>query len=133
MTREILIVDDTPDCLFVLRGMIEGQGYRVRTATTGRDALAEAAAHSPDVVLLDVMMPEMSGIEVLERLRADPATAAIPVILVTARTDDDDVMSGYRVGADYYITKPCTARQVLRGIALVLGDSEAHAPAAACG
>jgi two-component system alkaline phosphatase synthesis response regulator PhoP len=132
MTREILIVDDTPDCLFVLRGMIEGQGYRVRTAKSGPDALAQVASHSPDLVLLDVMMPEMSGIEVLERLRADPVTAAIPVILVTARTDDDDVMSGYQVGADYYITKPCTARQVLRGIALVLGESEAHA-AAACG
>jgi DNA-binding response OmpR family regulator len=80
--------------------------------------------------MLDVMMPGMSGLEVLEKLREDPATANVPVILVTARTDDDDVMDGYQHGADYYITKPCTARQVSRGVALVLGEAEAAASAA---
>jgi DNA-binding response OmpR family regulator len=122
--REILIVDDTPDCLFVLRGMIESAGHRVRTAQGGREALDALADHVPDVVMLDMMMPEMSGLELLERIRATAATARVPVILVTARTDDDDVMAGYQIGADYYITKPCTARQVAHGIALVLGEAD---------
>ncbi len=122
--RDILIVDDTSDCLFVLRGMLESHGYRVRTAQSGREALAQIAAGTPDAVMLDVQMPEMSGIELLERLRSSPATARIPVVLITARSDDDDLMAGYQVGADYYITKPCTARQVTRGLALVLGDPE---------
>jgi len=129
--REILVVDDTPDCLFVLRGMIESTGHHVRTAQSGREALEAMAVAVPDLVMLDMMMPEMSGLEVLERIRSIPATARVPVILVTARTDDDDVMAGYQVGADYYITKPCTARQVAHGIALVLGEAEtADGPAA---
>lgn len=122
--RDVLVVDDTRDCLVILRSMLEGSGFEVRTAQSGADALAQIEERIPDVVLLDVMMPGMSGLEVVERLRADHATARIPVILVTARSDDDDVMAGYRAGADYYITKPCTMQEVLRGIALVVGGVE---------
>ena len=75
----------------------------------------------PDVVLLDVMMPEMSGFEVLERIKTTHATSKVPVIMVTAKMQDEDVMAGYQHGADYYITKPCTAKQLLYGIGLVLG------------
>jgi len=132
-TREILIVDDTWDCLLVLRLMLERYGYTVRAAQSGEEALALIAAHPPDVLMLDVMMPGMSGLQLLERLRADHTTAQIPVILVSARVGDDDVMTGYQVGADYYITKPCTAQQVARGIALVLGDDDVAALAEAAG
>ena len=75
------------------------------------------------MVLLDVMMPGMSGLEVLEKLRAEPRNARIPVILLTAKTQDEDVISGYRYGADYYIPKPFTSKQLLYGIRLVLGES----------
>ena len=126
--RNVLVVDDTRDCLVILRGMLQGHGFEVRTADSGPDALAQIDAKPPDVILLDVMMPGMSGLEVLQRLRADHATARIPVILVSARTEDEDVMGGYQIGADYYITKPCTAQQVLHGIALVLGEVEAATP-----
>jgi len=126
---DVLIVDDTWDCLLVLRLMLERHGYAVRLAQSGEEAIAQIQARIPDVLMLDVMMPGMSGLEVLERLRGNHVTAGIPVILVSARIGDDDVMAGYQVGADYYITKPCTAQQVLRGIALVLGDK--HAAAAA--
>jgi DNA-binding response OmpR family regulator len=126
----VLVVDDTEDCRLILRGMLEAAGHRVRVADSGPQALLMIAAERPEVLMLDVMMPGMSGLEVLEKLREDPATASLPVILVTARTDDDDVMDGYQHGADYYITKPCTARQVSRGVALVLGEAEAAASAA---
>lgn len=114
----------------ILRSMLETAGHRVRVAENGMQALLLVEAERPDVIMLDVMMPVMSGIDVLRNLRMHEATASIPVILVTARTDDDDVMDGYQHGADYYITKPCTARQVSHGIALVLGEAEAAASAA---
>ena len=77
-----------------------------------------------DLVLLDVMMPEMSGIEVLQQIKDNSQTGRLPVILVTAKTHDEDVMVGYQYGADYYITKPFTAKQLLYGIDLVLGKGE---------
>jgi len=79
------------------------------------------------VILLDVMMPEMSGFEVLEKIKTTHATSKVPVIMVTAKMQDEDVMTGYQHGADYYITKPCTAKQLLYGIGLVLGRAEAAA------
>jgi len=130
-SRDVLVVDDTEDCRVLLRGMLESKGHHVRLADCGSAALAEVAAKRPDVIMLDLMMPGMSGLEVLTRLRANAETAAIPVILVTARTHDDDVLDGYQHGADYYITKPCTSRQVNHGVALVLGDAEAAAASAA--
>jgi CheY-like chemotaxis protein len=120
--RDVLIVDDTADCRIVMCAMLEAAGYTVRSAESGAEALALVDERAPDVVLLDFMMPGMTGIEVLERLRSEHSTARIPVIMVTARVDDDDMMVGYQHGADYYITKPCTARQVMHGIALVCGD-----------
>jgi CheY-like chemotaxis protein len=123
--RDILVVDDTWDCLLVLRLMLERYGFTVRAAQSAEEALEKIQARLPDVVMLDVMMPGMSGLQLLERLRSDPATSGIPVIVVSARIGDDDVMAGYQFGADYYITKPCTAQQVVRGIALVLGEDEA--------
>ena len=128
--RDVMIVDDNADCRIVLRSMLEASDYTVRTAESGPEALALIDERKPDVVLLDFMMPGMTGIDVLERLRAEHATARIPVIMITARIDDDDVLVGYQHGADYYITKPCTARQVMHGIALVLGELTDKASAA---
>jgi len=123
--RDVLVVDDVEDCRMLMRAMVAAQGHSVRLAASGAAALAAAREQAPDLIMLDVMMPDMSGLEVLQELRAQAATAAVPVILVTARSDDDDVMDGYQHGADYYITKPCTARQVAQGIALVLGERAA--------
>jgi len=99
----------------------------VVAATTGEEALSKVATDEPDLVLLDVMMPQMSGIEVLERIKTTHATSKVPVIMVTAKIQDDDVLTGYQHGADYYITKPCTAKQLLYGIGLVLDRVEAAA------
>jgi DNA-binding response OmpR family regulator len=100
---------------------------KVAEAADGPSGLEKARANPPDVILLDVMMPEMSGFEVLQHLKEEYTTGRIPVILVTAKTQDDDVVKGYQYGADYYIPKPFTAKQLLYGIELVLGKSDAGA------
>src|SRR5215468_4464966 len=118
MTR-ILVVDDNADSVAIMQTILENRGYEVTVALTGAAALEQLKAKPTDLVLLDVMMPEMSGLEVLEQIKADAATRSVPVILVTAKTHDDDVLSGYQYGADYYITKPFTAKQLVYGIDLV--------------
>lgn len=120
MSRTILVVDDNLDSTMILRSILESQGFTVRVANSGPEALAQLAREVPDVILLDVMMPEMSGFEVLERIKTKHTTSKVPVIMVTAKMQDEDVMTGYQFGADYYITKPCTAKQLLYGIGLVL-------------
>lgn len=127
MSKKILVVDDNVDSIMILRSILESQGYTVRTAQSGADALTLLTQEVPDLVLLDVMMPQMSGIEVLERIKTTHATSRVPVIMVTAKIQDEDVMTGYQHGADYYITKPCTAKQLLYGIGLVLDRVEAAA------
>jgi DNA-binding response OmpR family regulator len=130
MSKKILVVDDNIDSIMILRSILESQGFQVFTAQNGPDALDAVSRERPDLILLDVMMPQMSGIEVLERLKTTHATSKVPVIMVTAKIQDEDVMTGYQHGADYYITKPCTAKQLLYGIGLVL-DRVAEAAAAA--
>ena len=122
MGQKVLVVDDNPDAIAIVRSALEARGYTVNTAERGSTALASVEADPPDVILLDIMMPDMSGLQVLEKLKATPSTAGIPVILVTAKTQDDDVISGYTVGAEYYITKPFTTRQLMYGVNLVLGQ-----------
>jgi len=124
MSRRILVVEDNPDSLAIMRSILENQKYEVRVASCGSEALELLQKEGIDLVLLDVMMPEMSGLEVLQRIKGDPATEHVPVILVTAKTHDDDVLGGYQYGADYYITKPYTKKQLLYGIDLVLGKGE---------
>jgi DNA-binding response OmpR family regulator len=117
----VLVVDDSKDSVDIVRQVLESRGFAVTTAHDGESALRAVEERRPDLVLLDVMMPQMSGLEVLDRLRSDVRHASIPVILLTAKAQDQDVLAGYRFGADYYITKPFTPRQVLYGIGLVLG------------
>lgn len=113
----ILVVDDTPDNLKMISGLLK-QHYRLKVANNGRKALEIAAGSPPpDLILLDVMMPEMDGYEVCERLKRDPATQAIPVIFLTGRTDAADVDVGLRLGAVDYIAKPVDPPVVLDRVA----------------
>ncbi len=121
MGDTILVVDDSEDIALISARMLTQRGFAVITACDGQEALAIVARQRPSCMLLDVMMPRMSGLEVLKALKADPATADIPVIMVTAKTTDDDVLHGYQQGADYYITKPFTADELVYGVNLVLG------------
>ena len=121
MSTLILVVDDDQDNVTIAREILLSRGFEVRVAYNGPSALASVEQRRPDLILLDIMMPQMSGMEVLDRLRANPATAGVPVILVTAKDQDEDLLAGYKYGADYYITKPFSAKQLLYGIGLVLG------------
>jgi DNA-binding response OmpR family regulator len=124
MKHKVLIVDDSPDSVAIMRSILESRGYDVVAAHSGAAALDFLQRETVNLVLLDIMMPEMSGTEVLQRIKDNAATGRLPVILVTAKTQDEDVLSGYQYGADYYITKPFTAKQLLYGIELILGKGE---------
>ena len=103
---KVLIVDDAPDLVIIAACVLKADGHEVLAAGNGKEALELSLAQRPDVILLDVMMPGMDGIEVCRRLKADPQLRSIPVILVTAKTADDDVVRGLDAGADDYIAKP---------------------------
>ena len=120
----ILIVEDDPAMLRGLKDNFEFKGYRVLTAADGEAGLNAALDKKPDLIILDIMMPQMSGMEVLERLKERAETSHIPVIMCTAKVQDSDLLDGYRSGADYYLTKPFTAQQLLYGVGLLLGDQE---------
>lgn len=109
-TTRILLVDDTPENLDVLSGILEDLDCQLMVATSGERALELASRHLPDLILLDVMMPDINGFDVCTRLKGDLATTEIPVIFVTARTDD--ISQGFRVGGADYITKPINADEV---------------------
>jgi two-component system alkaline phosphatase synthesis response regulator PhoP len=104
--RTILIVDDEVDLVDLLKYNLEQEGYSVVTATNGADALDIARRAAPDLIVLDVMMPGMDGIEVCRRIRKDAAIRTTPVIMLTARTEDEDYVRGLDVGADIYLGKP---------------------------
>lgn len=106
MPAHILVVDDSHENLEILRVRLEAQGYEVGIAPDGETALAQAAASPPDLILLDVMMPRLSGLDVLRRLKADEALRYVPVVLLTARAETRDVVEGLDAGADEYLTKP---------------------------
>jgi DNA-binding response OmpR family regulator len=129
MGDTVLIVDDSEDIALISARMLSSRGFAVITASDGAEALAIVGRQRPDCILLDVMMPRMSGLEVLEALKSDAATADIPIIMVTAKTTDEDVLHGYQQGADYYITKPFTADELVYGVNLVLGHQPTQHPA----
>ena len=103
---KVLVVDDVPEIVRMLTCSLQAQGYDVSSARGGREALTMASARPPDVILLDVIMPDLDGIEVCRRLKANPRTRAISVILLTAKDREEDVIKGLDAGADDYVTKP---------------------------
>lgn len=121
-TNDILIVDDDDDTRSMVKTVLESNGYTVEEARNGRDALEKLGTYTPTVVLLDIMMPEMNGYDVLVQMKQKPNTQNIPVIMLTAKGEPEDLITGYKdYGVEYYITKPFTTRQLLAGIKLVVG------------
>ncbi|RMF29376.1 MAG: DNA-binding response regulator [Chloroflexi bacterium] len=117
MSQTILVVDDDPDIVKLLRAYLEDAGYRVVTASNGRDALFVARHEKPDLVVLDLMMPEMDGWEFTRRLRREADT---PIIMLTARVEETDRIVGLELGADDYVTKPFSPREVVARVRAVL-------------
>lgn len=123
--KTVMVVDDNPDIVTIVKTILEGKGYGVQSAYSGQEVFNMLEEQKPDLIVLDIMMPQMDGLEVLTRLKGEPATAKIPVILLTAKVQYEDVLGGYKMGADYYITKPFTSTQLLNGINLLLGEGKA--------
>jgi two-component system, cell cycle response regulator DivK len=116
----VLIVEDNPRNLKLARDLLDYAGYRTLTATTAEDAIASARSHRPDLVLMDVQLPDMDGVSALARLRADAALAAIPVVAVTAFAMKDDAARFLAAGFDAYIEKPLDVRAFSGQVAAVL-------------
>lgn len=120
MPAKLLIADDDMDTLRLVGLMLERQGYDVLAASSGNQALSLARSASPDLILLDVMMPDIDGFEVTRQLRVDANTAKIPIIMFTAKTQLDDKLTGFDVGADDYLTKPTQPQELFAHIKAVL-------------
>jgi two-component system phosphate regulon response regulator PhoB len=123
MPRTILIIDDEPDLLKLLDYNLTRADYLALTARDGPSGLALARKHAPDAVVLDVMMPGMDGWEVLKALRADPATARLPILMLTAKAEEADRVLGLELGADDYLTKPFGVRELLARVKALLRRS----------
>jgi CheY-like chemotaxis protein len=123
MPEKILVVDDDIDTLRLVGLMLQRQGYQIVAANNGHQALTMSQAEKPDIILLDVMMPDMDGYEVCRRLRANTTTAIIPIIMFTAKSQVDDKVTGFEAGADDYLTKPTQPRELFAHIKAVLARS----------
>ena len=129
MGRSVLIVDDDPAIRKVLSTTLELEGYDVQIAVDGEEALVRIGELVPDLMILDVMMPKLNGFDVLERLRAEEVTSKIPVILLTARSSQEDQWEGWRRGVDYYMTKPFDVEDLIRFIEYVFsGEADSQMP-----
>jgi CheY-like chemotaxis protein len=120
MSPRVLVVHGGGDGLRGVRAALEARGLGV-DAAEGPCAIASLDSQRPDIILLEVGVSPVDGMEVLDRIRANPQHAGIPVILVAANADDDDLLEGYRFGADYYLTQPFSSRHLLHALGLVLG------------
>ena len=124
----VLVVEDEASLATMLRYNLEKQGFRVEEAVDGQEALTRLTEAAPDIVLLDWMLPVMSGIEVCRQIRRRPATRDLPVIMVTARSEDQDAVRGLNIGADDYITKPFSMEALLARMRALLRRSAGGAP-----
>ncbi|MER3514560.1 MAG: hypothetical protein C4310_09380 [Chloroflexota bacterium] len=130
MAERILIIDDDRDSLTLIGLMLQRQGYETATAQSGAQALQMAEAHPPDLILLDVMMPDMDGFEVCRRLRSVPRLAHIPVIMFTAKTLVEDKVAGFEAGADDYLTKPTHPQELSARVKAMLSRARSQAQVA---
>jgi two-component system phosphate regulon response regulator PhoB len=122
---KILVVDDEPEALELLEFNLDQAGFQVLSAADGAEAVKKARATTPSLIVLDLMLPEVDGFEVCKMLRRDPATAAIPIVMVTARAAEVDRILGLELGADDYVTKPFSPRELVLRIRKILQRREA--------
>ncbi len=118
--RLILVADDDEDILALVKAVLERSGHEVVTVADGAEALATVRTRKPDLAVLDITMPQVDGLEVLRRLRADAETAALPVVLLSAQAQEADVERGFVTGASAYIKKPFSPRELVTRVAQLL-------------
>jgi DNA-binding response OmpR family regulator len=121
MAKRVLIADDEPNIVISLEFLMEQAGYEIKVATNGQEALDLARSFQPELVLLDVMVPIKSGYEVCQQLKSDPATRHIKVVMVSAKGRDVEVAKALELGADAYITKPFSTRELVAKVRDMLG------------
>jgi len=109
----ILVADDDLDIVKIVKTILEIEGYVIQTAYTGLEVFSRLEEQRPDLIVLDIIIPEMDGLEVLERLKGTAETSSIPVTLLTGKIQQEDILTGYKMGADYYITKPFTSAHLI--------------------
>jgi two-component system phosphate regulon response regulator PhoB len=126
--QRVLICDDEPDLAALVELNLKDAGFAVEVAHSGEAALERARSNPPDLVLLDVMLPDVSGSEVCRRLKSDPTTAAVPVMLLTARGEEADRVGGFEAGADDYVTKPFSVRELVLRVKALLRRQPAPFP-----
>ncbi len=124
MKRKILVVDDEVAIVRVLRDRLETEGFEVLTAYDGLQGIEIAQKEQPDLIIMDITMPNMDGITAAKLLREKPETARIPIVMLTARGQETDEQAGYQAGAILYLTKPFSTRQLVREIRNILGEDE---------
>jgi len=128
MKAKILVVDDEPDAIELIEFNLKAAGFEVIAAADGAQALTKARQNMPALILLDLMLPEVDGLDVCKQLRADPATNAIPIIMLTAKSEEIDRVLGLELGADDYVTKPFSPRELVLRIKNLLQRRSASEP-----
>jgi two-component system phosphate regulon response regulator PhoB len=118
--ENLLVVDDEEDILELVRYNLEREGFKISCVASGEDALKKARLDNPDLILLDLMLPGVDGLEVCNILKRDPKTAHIPIVMLTAKGEEADIVSGLELGADDYITKPFSPRVLVARVKAVL-------------
>lgn len=118
--KKVLIVEDEQDILQLVTHYLEKEGFRPITAISGLDALKKVKEEKPDLVVLDLMLPEMDGLEVCKRLRSMPSTAMIPILMLTAKAEESDTIVGLELGADDYVTKPFSPKALVARVKALL-------------
>ena len=122
MTQKLLVADDEPNIVISLEYLMKREGYDVLVATDGNQALETIQREKPALVLLDVMMPGKTGFEVCQAVRADPALEGVRILMLTAKGRDTDVSKGLALGANAYMTKPFSTRELVQKVAAMLED-----------
>ena len=122
MGKKILIADDEPNIVVSLEFLMKQRGYVVKVVNTGEDALSAVAEFGPDLILLDVMMPRMSGYDLCQKVRENPAWKRIKIIMLSAKGRDVEVTKGMAVGADAYVTKPFSTKDLIAKVKEMLGE-----------
>ena len=133
-SKKVLIVEDEQDILQLLKMYLDKEGFRTLTATNGVEALAQVRTDHPDLVVLDLMLPEIDGLEVCKKLRLTPQTSMVPIIMLTAKSEESDTVVGLELGADDYITKPFSPKGLVARIKAIFrriervpeGDASAY-------
>lgn len=128
MEKKVLIVDDEPNIVTALDYLLRRSGYEVQSAANGEEALAKVAAFRPDLVLLDVMMPQISGYEVCRRIRERSDWNGIKIVMLSAKGRDAEVSKGLSLGADHYVTKPFSNAELVSRIGELLGRPDSARP-----